>query len=290
MKKFVAIAVLGVVLGSIGFAQTGPPKILQIGREEVKAGKGFAHAKYEASWTQAMLKAKYNRPYLGMTSMNGNEAWWLTGFDSLADLEKENNDAALGAVSAQFIPGDAEYISNTRTVIARYREDLSYGIAPLGGARGFNIRTVRVRPGHDSEYADIRKLVAAAVAKANDTSAHSVVFQVVAGAPNGTYLVFTPFTSLAERDAPPNEAVGAALGEDGRAKITDLAGKSILTSEDTIFTFNPKFSNPSPEMVSAAPDFWKPKVSMAKAAPDTAKKPAMAAKPANDKTKAKAGQ
>jgi hypothetical protein len=113
-----------------------------------------------------------------------------------------------------------------------------------------------------------------------------VVFQVIAGAPTGTYLVFSPFTSLGERDTP-NEAMGAAMRDLG-SKINDLASKAILGSDDQIFTFDPKFSNPSPDMVKAAPDFWKPKAAMAKAAPDAAGKPAMAAKP--DKTKAKASQ
>ena len=129
MRKFVAIAVVvGFVLGSVAIAQEmGPPKIIQISREEVKVGKGAAHAKYEAQWTQAM-KAKNPRPYLGMASLNSNEAWWVTGFASLAELEKENGNAAYNAVMAQFIPGDAEYVSNNRSMIARYREDMSFGV------------------------------------------------------------------------------------------------------------------------------------------------------------------
>jgi hypothetical protein len=279
------------VLGSVAVAQQmGPPKIIQIGRETVKIGKGAAHAKYEASWTQAMLRAKYTRPYLGMASMNGNEVWWVTGFDSLAELEKEGNDAKLNAVAEQFVPGDAEYISENRSMIARYREDLSYGVGePLGAAHGFFVRTLRVRPGHDSEYVELRKMLKETVEKGNISGVRSAVFQVIAGGQTGTYLVFSPFTSLGERDTP-NKAMTAAMADVG-PKINDLASKSVLGSEDTIFMFNPKYSNPSADMVKAAPDFWKPKAAMAKAAPDAAgAKPATAAKAGGDKAKAKPGQ
>lgn len=289
MKKLIAVVVLaGFVLGSVAVAQQmGPPKILQIGREMVKPGKGVTHAKYEASWTQAMLKAKYSRPFLAMTSMNGNEAWWLTGFDSWADFEKETKNAQLNAVTDQFAPGDAEYISDNRGIILRYREDLSFGIEPLGGAHGFAVRTIRVRPGHNSEYEEIRKIVKQAVESGNIKGVHSAAFQVIAGAPNGTFLLFTPFTSLAERDTP-NEAMSVAM-RDSISKINDLQSKSILSSEDQIFMFSPKMSNPSTDMVAAAPDFWHPKAATAKAAPAGEKKPAVAAKPA-EKGKAKTGQ
>jgi hypothetical protein len=288
MRKFIALnVVLVFVLGCVATAQQmGPPKILHISREQVKAGKAVAHEKYEASWTQANLKAKNSRPYLGMTSMDGNEAWWLTGFDSFADFEKDRNNPSTIAIETQFSTGDAEYVSATHDVIARYRDDLSFGIEPLGAAHGFTVRTVRVRPGHNGEYEEIRKTVKQAVESANVNRVHSVVFQVVAGAPTGTYLVFTPYTSLAERDTP-NEAMSAAMRDVG-SKINDLASKSMISSEDQIFTFNPKFSNPSPDMVKAAPDFWKPKAAMAKAS-DMGAKTATTAK-APDKSKTKTGQ
>jgi hypothetical protein len=232
------------------------------------------------------MTVKNPRPYLGMASINSSEAWWLTGYASLGEMEKENSNAGYNAVMAQFIPGDAEYVSNTRNIIARFRDDLSYGVGePLGAAHGFTVRTIRVRPGHNSEYEEIRKTVKQVVESGSIKGVRSAAYQVVAGAPNGTFLLFTAFTSLAERDTP-NEAMTAAM-RDSASKIADLQSKSILSSEDQIFMLNPKFSNPSPQMVAAAPDFWKPKAAMAKAS-DSAK-PATTAK-APDKKKAKAGQ
>ena len=69
-------------------APMGPPKVIQIVREEVKPGKGAAHEKWEASWTQAMVRAKFTTPQLAMTAVTGNnEAWYISGYDSFGALE-----------------------------------------------------------------------------------------------------------------------------------------------------------------------------------------------------------
>src|SRR5437016_4872146 len=110
MRKVTFMLSLVLLLGAVVSAaaqsndaamQQSPPKVLQIGREEVKVGKGAAHAKYEAAWTQAMVAAKYSTPFLAMTSVTGpNEAWWLTGFDSFAALETERKQFESGALAA----------------------------------------------------------------------------------------------------------------------------------------------------------------------------------------------
>jgi hypothetical protein len=169
----------------------------------------------------------------------------------------------------QYGPGDADYISASRTQIALFREDLSYNtVIKLGEMRYFQVRTVRVRPGHDGEYAELRKLINGARQSAN-SPVHSAVFQVIAGAPNGTYLVFNPLKSLADADPVGSPAVMEALGSDGQAKLSDLANKAIAFSEDTIYQFSPKMSNPSPQTVADDPGFWKPKPAAATTATKT---------------------
>lgn len=270
---FLVLLMMLLCMAAIAQDQAGtmpPPKVLQIGREEVKTGKAPAHARYEAEWTQAVVRAKYPTPYLGLTSITGpSEAWWLTGFDTFAAWEKDaklsDPGTALGAVNDKFASGDAEYVSGGRTVVATYREDLSYNAAvKLGEMRYFAIATVRVRPGQNPAYVELRKLVNATRSKANVTDAHNAVYEVISGAPSGTFLVFTPVKSLAERDAPPNKAYAEALGDEGRAKISELAGKAILSSETNLYAFSANMSHPSAEMAAADPGFWKPKPIMAK--------------------------
>ena len=54
-----------------GSMPPGPPKVLQIFREDVKVGKGAAHEKLEAAYAQAFKKAKWPTTYLAMSSVTG---------------------------------------------------------------------------------------------------------------------------------------------------------------------------------------------------------------------------
>jgi hypothetical protein len=260
------------------------PKYLQIIREEVKVGKGAAHEKWEASWMQAMVRTKFTTPQLAMTSATGaNEALFISGYDSLgameADMKMINESPAMQAVMNQYGTGDAEYVSNGRTQLAVFRDDLSYNTnVRVGEMRYFQIRTVRIRPGHDDEYAALRKLINDA-RKQSNSPVHSAVFQVISGAPNGTYLVINPLKSLADAD-PAGNISGLSMGNDGAAKLSDLINRSIMSSEDEIYAFSPRMSNPSPDMLAQDPGFWKPKPA---AATTASKTPAPGAKKKEEK-------
>src|ERR1700687_1612213 len=106
----------------------GPPKVLQIIREDSKPGKVIAHRKHEAAWAQAFIKAGY--PYnLTISSVTGpDQDWFMTGFDSHALLEKTNDlfeTPKFEQIMDTFSPKESEFVSESRTVFARYRPDLS---------------------------------------------------------------------------------------------------------------------------------------------------------------------
>ena len=119
---------------------------------------------------------------------------------------------------------------------------------------------MRVRPGHDQEYQEARKLLVEALKKAN-APANSVFYSVAAGMPNGTYLVFTPRKSLAELD--PNPAVGKAVQEalgDNASKRQKLLADSVISTETIIYGFSPKMSYVPKEWVKTGGDYWAPKL------------------------------
>jgi hypothetical protein len=261
-------------------AQEGaPPKVIQIFREEVKPGKGSAHEKVEAGWPRAFTKAQSGTHYLAMTSLSGpTEAWFVTGYDSLTAWEKDtqNNDKnpTLSAELQQLSAQDGELLSNVRSVVAVYREELSYRAngANLGQMRYFYITTVRVRPG--SSYADINKLIRAAHEKAN-VPEHWAIFEVTYGMPSGTFLIFQPLKSLADVDAFPQthgETYRTAMGEEGFKNLRALSAAGVISSETNIFAFNPKMSYPSKETVAADPNFWAPKPKVAASTKPAAEK------------------
>jgi hypothetical protein len=291
MRKFLSLLLaVALLLPVAAWAQTqatekstdehmGPPKIIRIGREEVKPGRIDAHNKLEAAWAEGIRKAGTPTYYLAATSITGpSEAWFISGYDSWASLEKENklfdSTPALSSVSQQYGPQESELLSSMRTVIARYREDLSYQPdVQLGQMRYFNVRTVRVKIGHDSDYAQIRKLVNEARQKAN-FDVHQAVFQVASGGNSSTYLVFTPIKSLDAIDQSSPEASNKLLGEDARKELLGLVDKTIAYTEDNILAFDPKMSNASPTTVAQDSEFWTSKATVATAGHPKKVKPA----------------
>ena len=188
----------------------GPPKVLEIIREDSKPGKVIAHRKHEAAWAQAFIKVGY--PYnLTISAVTGpDEDWFMTGFDNYAQLEKTNalfETPKFEQIMETFSPKESEFVSESRIVFAKYRPELSY--KPdfnLGEYKYFNTLVVRFKMGSGPD--EVGKIVAAAREKAN-LDYHSVAYEVTSGmaglAPSGTKLVTTatsPSKSMPQSSLP----------------------------------------------------------------------------------------
>lgn len=279
MKK-TAIVLLGVCSLSAAVAQAqspmGPPKVLVIGREFVKPGKGGTlHEKTEAAFVQAAERAKWQEHYLTVTALTGqSRALFLFGYDSLEAWEKdmqatEKNAAFVAALDRANI-ADGELLSSVDTGTFLYRDDLSYGKPEnIAQMRYFSTILVQLRPGHTGEYEELMKLWNGARARAN-VDDHFATYQIYAGGSSlYTYLSFSPLKSVAgleARNAANAKAVDEALGEEGRKKRADLISSSVESVARQLFIFSPKMSYPPEEWVKADPDFWKPKPVKAPAA------------------------
>jgi hypothetical protein len=248
----------------------GPPKILQIIREDSKPGKSTAHRKHEAAWTQAIVKADPKIPHmLTISSVSGpDEDWFMMGFNSFADFEKTNNsfqsNPALAQVMGAYSPKETDFVSESRAVLARYRPELSYQPDfKLGEYKYFSVLMVRYKLGSGPD--DVHKIVGAAREKAHPDY-HSIAYEVTSGMPVGTYIYFTPVKSLASWDEPPNKTYGEALKEGG---FSDAVGKTVQLVESRLYSFSPSMSYVSESVAKADPSFWHPKMEMAKAAKAT---------------------
>jgi hypothetical protein len=204
-----------------------------------------------------------------MDSTTGNnEAWFVSGYDTMSDMEKRtiqalNTVPALRAIDTKYSSQDGEFVSSTRSVVAVYRDDLSYqGLKTnVGLFRYLYVTTVRVRPGHESEFVEATKISRAAHEKATVPERWSV-FEVTEGMPRGTYLIFEPLKSMADVDAFPQthgKVYQDAVGDDGRKRLAELNSSATISAETNIFAFNPKMSNPTKEIAAADPNFWTPK-------------------------------
>lgn len=271
----VSLCVLSVSSSRAAEPSSGPPKILQIFREEVKPGKGAAHEKVEVGWPALFAKVSYPAHYLAMTSISGgSEAWFITPWDSFAAAEKQQQaDDANAVVTAEvqrLSALDGELLTRGSGMLATYREDLSY--RPdfrVSTMRYFSVTTVHVNPGHEADFAAVRKLVNDAHDKAK-IDEHWLTYQVVSGTHSGTYLIFVPLKSLGEMDTNGplhGKPFQDALGEESLKKLRELSSAAIKGSDTATFAFSPKMSYVSKEFASGDPDFWTPKPKPAAAPP-----------------------
>jgi len=277
--------------GTLATAQqptAGPPPVLQIVREDIKTGMMEAHSREANATVRIWAKAKspHHRLALVPVAGNENEVMYFWGFDSMAAFGKAQQDLDKIGVTykADFDRtrhSGEDYHSAQREMIARLRPDLSYnGPADIAHSRFMRVETIRVRPGHASEFEEARKIMSAAHEKAK-VDEHMAVYQVMGGTQAGTYIVLIPWKSLADADGvqplPHGKAYQDALGESGTKKIASLYSDSIVFNDVGIYAFNPQLSYVFKEWVDADPGYWTLKpISAPGPAPAKKKAPAKA--------------
>lgn len=251
---------------------TSQPKILTISREFQKAGHGIAHMATEARWTELNRKSGFPGTYFGLVAFSGaEEAWWLSSYDNLEAMGKSSEfagDAAYQSGLARIMAEDADHISGFSQMQARGMPQVSYGAFPdMAKQRVYSVLTVRMRPGYETAFGEIAghyKMIA----ESTPGLAGFRAYEVIAGAPGGTYLVFSSFPSWAAVDA--NDAVWAKAMTGASAHL-EAAGKlakdAVMSTELRYFTVNPSISLVPKAMADADP-FWAPKPApVKKAAP-----------------------
>lgn len=256
---------------------TTQPKFLTIVREQVKMGRAADHAKWEAGWPAALEKTKSPYNYLAYVSVTGpSEAWYVTPLASQAAfgemMAREDADTALRAELDRLSRGDAEFVSELTVLQAVARPELSHGSFPdLAKMRFWEITTFRVKPGHAEDFAAAAKAYASAAAR-SAPSASWRTYEVVAGAPDGTYLVFSSVASFADFDKAMTEGEATSKGMtfEERTTLNKYSTEATLSTITNRFRLDPAQSYVTPETRQKDPAFWMPK---APAKPPAPKKP-----------------
>ena len=209
-KSFLSLSVLALAAGGAATAlaqgvPTTQPKFMHIFREQVKPGRAADHAKWEAGWPAAFEKAKSPYNFIALQSITGPpEVWYVTPLASHAAygemIAAETSDPALEAELERLSKGDGEFLSEVNAMQAVAMPELSHGSFPqIGKMRFYEITTFRVRPGHQEAWIAATKAYKAAAAR-SAPGASWRTYDVVAGAPGGTYLVFSSVGTFAEFD------------------------------------------------------------------------------------------
>jgi hypothetical protein len=244
--------------------RTTQPPLISIDREFEKSGHAAPHAVVEARWADANRKVGNPNTYIALVAASGvPEIWWVTGFDTFEGLGKSlqygSDNASYTQQIARISLEDGDHISGNSRLQARAMPDAGYGPYPdLSKARVFSVLTVRTRPGFDDAFTEVAKHYAAIAAGGSGVIGWRA-YQVIGGAPAGTYLVFSAFPSWAAVGAN-DEAFGRAIASAAAhmEPVTKLSREAVMSTETRYFTVDPQMSSVGKETMAADP-FWAPK-------------------------------
>lgn len=242
---------------------TGQPAIISIAREIEKPGRFGVHEAVEIRWADLNRRHNYPYGYIALVANSGvNEVWWVSGFDGLGSFGKSaafgsDNPAYTQALS-KLAAEDGEHLNNVILTQAQALPDASYGAFPdVSKMRVFSVVTIQMRPGMEPMFGEIAKKYAAIMqAKAVPVSWRA--YEVIAGAPGGTYLLFSSYPSWDAVETERKASNAAFMG----ASPADLEGilksvrDAVASSNARYFTVNPRMSLVPKEF--ASDPFWAP--------------------------------
>jgi hypothetical protein len=268
MSSVLAFVLIGIptVVSAQSALPNSQPAVLRIFQEDVKFGHGADHETVEAGWPAAFAKAKTAASYIALTSLTGtSQAWFIepsASWKVVGDsMKAEGDNAELAAELKRLQKADAEHVTGGRTLHLVGRPDVSAGPFPaVGKVRFYEITTFRVRPGHEQEFEQLAKVFQTGYKKAAPQSGYRV-YQVVAGAPGPTYMVFGSFESFGDLDK--EQAIGqsvmATFSADEQRALQKFSAEGLINSESQRFAMNGPMSYVDQATIDQDPAFWRPK-------------------------------
>jgi hypothetical protein len=235
-----------------------PPPIIQIVR---KVGTSAPPQRQYGS-AGAALNA------IGMTSITGlPETWLVELHDSFGSIEILDKGLVAVAPKLTADPADPlqeDVLAPARTLVALYRHYLSYrpeqAIRMFPRARYFHMTLYRVRIGTESEFAELVKLRRLNLDSVN-LDRPDIAYQVVSGAPSGTYVFLAPLASLRTMD----DAVASlpfyaeTLARSEAKTAAKVSAQAELSREHLLFRVEPRISYVSDGFAEADAGFWRGK-------------------------------
>ncbi len=243
---------------------TAPPKYALLVHQEFPAGKAAARQKLSTEISRDFDRLKIPNCWIEMEAWTGTpNALFFDAFDSYEQMEKAHDFLADGyAKHPELARGSqaiAELMTSMKTVVAIKRGDLGYHVdrINLSKVRYMRIVIAHIRPGHENEFTESFKTLAAAYEKINSPNPW-MVYQVDTGIPRPTFLVIVPMRELAEMDKllANATAVRGAEGEAGVNRIQEITREVYESSEVQLYVVSPQMSHVSPAFAAGDSAFW----------------------------------
>jgi hypothetical protein len=237
---------------------------LTIFREQVKPGHSGDHAATEAGWPIALAKSGSQQTYLALSAMTGApEVLFVQPMASYAaaaaEMKRGDADPVLTAELARLSKADGEHLSGASTLLLRGRKDLSHGAYPdMAMQRFFDITTFRMKPGHEASFEAAAKAYNALVDRAGTGTGYRV-YQVIAGAQDPTFMIFSSVASYADLDQ--SDADGGkiwGLRNEGDKAVFAQFSEDLVFSMTNRYSLDAKMSFVPAEMRAKDPAFWSP--------------------------------
>ena len=244
-----------------------PPNMLLLVHQEIKLGKAAERRKLEIASAHAYDQLKVPISWIALESLTGPpEALSFDPLDSYDHLDQ--SFAIYGQLLAAHpdlarMQEDIEsLVSSEKALIAVRRDDLGFRpqTIDLSKARFMRVLEVRLYPGLEADFVEAANILAQAYDKI-DADTPWVVYQVNAGAPSPTFLVFFPMFTLKQNDDLLNwrQDLRNAEGEEASQRLEQIAKEAFASSESNLYVLRPEMSHVSKEFAGGDPDFWSAK-------------------------------
>jgi hypothetical protein len=264
LRRVVALLFLIAAHAAAQHPLTPAPRVLQVFRESIRAGREPAYFGNEAKLVANLARLEFPMRFLAFSAITGSsELWSFVGYDSYADVDQLSaaigNNPECGRALGEIAGSKDGLINDGRTLFAHYREDMSFGRGISSPRpRYFVITVVSVRAGHERDYAELCRLQHVGHQRAGLTDIHSV-YAVASGGQDATFIVITPAGSLEEAGTSRinhGRRFDEALGPQA-ARLHELQRTAVIGSETNIYAIRPDLSLPAKDWVDADPEFWK---------------------------------
>lgn len=247
-------------------AAGAPPEILNIVRQQLIPGKEADYANLLARIANEYSEKRIPVYWFGGQSFTGDSgAIYLNFFNSFAEAQAVNDtlNSALAA-NPDLLPIQEQLLAFTSRVtnaVAVRREGVSYraGSIDFSKARILRVTTIHVRQGHEQEFEEAMKDLSAAYGRLN-ANAPWVTYQVNAGAPSTTFVIFMPMGSLKEMDdyIARSRGLRGAEGETVYSRLQAIARDAYISWDSELYIVSPSTSHVSDDFAAGDSSFWRP--------------------------------
>jgi hypothetical protein len=270
-KTYFALVTLLALGTSSGWSQAAgaspaaPPKVALLVYQQTQPGKAGTRQDLEVSMAQAFDRLDAPLSWIELEAVTGSPgALFFDPGQSYEDIEKAG--AQLGSIFAahpelaQKQQQIDELLASSSTVVALRRDDLGYRVESmdLAKSRFLRIELVRVRPGHERDFADAQTTLRTSLEKSKSDAAR-VIYQVNHGMTQPTFLIVEALRSLKELDdwIAAGKKLDQAESDVDRVHLERIAQDAYLSREINLYGIHPEMSHVSKDFAMQDPQFWR---------------------------------